>query len=214
MLGIGGKFLDLLYPPQCLGCNLWFSFGDSSLLCPFCKSALSDSSKILCRFIDGVAIFSRFNYDKQIVAKVIHSLKYEHIFDAAEICGGWIFPIIDSFSSKKTVFIPVPLHISRMRERGFNQSEYICWAAGKVPEVTILIRLVKTRFQALLKEGERRKNVSGAFFATKQCDSEAIYVIIDDVITSGGTLRDCIRALRLMGARRIYGVTIASTNDV
>lgn len=211
MSGLGGKFLDLLYPPQCLGCNLW-SFGENKYLCTVCHDKTDSSAHILCRSVDGVEVFSGFRYTSKIVARIIRALKYEHVFGAAEICGQWIAPIFQRFSSGKTVYIPVPLHKSRLRERGFNQAELICRAAGGVVETDLLIRSAKTKYQALLNEEERHKNIVGAFTTSGSCDPETNYVIVDDVVTSGSTLRDCARALRRAGARKIFGITVASTN--
>jgi len=209
MSGIGGKFFDLLYPPQCLGCNLWYAFGDAHL-CPVCERKLS--SGVLHRSIDGIDIFSGFRYTSKIVARVVRALKYEHVFGAADLCGQWVAPIFARFPADKTVFIPVPLHTSRLRERGFNQAELICRAAGVDVETRLLIRLSKTKYQALLSEEERHKNVVGAFTTLRRCDPEMDYVIVDDVVTSGSTLLECVRALRQAGATRVYGITVASTN--
>lgn len=213
MSGLGGKFLDLLYPPQCLGCNLWFSFGSDKHLCIVCHDSIALAPQMLSRSINDVDVFSRFRYTLKIVARVVRALKYEHVFGAAEICGQWLMPIFQQFPKGKTVFIPVPLHKSRLRERGFNQSELICHAAGGVVETDLLIRSTKTKYQALLSEEERCRNVSDAFIAKRVCDPEVNYVIVDDVVTSGSTLRDCARALRCAGARKVFGITVASTNS-
>ncbi len=213
MLGIGGKFLDLLYPPQCLGCDLWYSFGNDNYLCAVCRDSIVSSSLILSRSIDDIVVFSGFRYTSKIVARVVRALKYEHIFAAADICGQWLVPIFQRFPSDKTVFIPVPLHNSRLRERGFNQAELICRAAGDAVETRLLVRSTKTTSQALLSEEDRHKNVFGVFSAVNTCDSEVNYVVVDDVVTSGSTLRDCARALRGAGAQKIFGITVASTNS-
>ena len=210
MSGLGGKFFDLLYPPQCLGCDLWYSFGDG-YLCPVCECELSSGQ--LHRSVHGIDVFSSFSYTSKIVARIVRALKYEHIFGAADLCGKWVTPIFARFPPENTVIVPVPLHKSRMRERGFNQSELICRAAGGVADTNLLVRLGRTKYQALLSEEERRKNVSEVFTAQRLCDPEFNYVIVDDVVTSGSTLHDCARALRCAGAQKIFGITVASTNS-
>ena len=209
MSGLGGKFFDFLYPPQCLGCDLWYAFGDA-YLCPACERELQSGQ--LHRSIHGIDVFSGFCYTSKIVSRVVRALKYEHVFGAADLCGTWAAPIFARFPRDKTVFIPVPLHKSRLRERGFNQAELICRAAGVDVETNLLIRSTKTNYQALLSEEERHKNVVGAFTTLRRCDPEINYVIVDDVVTSGSTMGDCARALRAAGAQKIFGVTVASTH--
>lgn len=214
MSGVGGKFLDLLYPPQCIGCDLWYSSGGHDYLCLVCLNSFRGfSAHILYRSIDGFDVFSCAYYAQEIITNIVHALKYECLLGAAKLCGSLIAPIFDRFTGEKTVFIPVPLHTSRLHERGFNQAEIICWLAGKKPDTNFLVRLVKTKKQAQLSEEDRLKNVSNAFYVMGSCDPETLYVLVDDVVTSGSTLRECARALRAAGANRICAVTVASTNS-
>lgn len=216
MSDVGGKFLDFLYPKQCLGCDLWFSFGGPQLLCSDCERAVAGAPEILQRTIDDFVVYSRFSYSNQVVSKMVQALKYEHVFDAADVCSGWVRPIFDRFPIGNTVIIPVPLHGSRLRERGYNQAELICRAAVQGSllrvETDVLVRARKTDYQALLSEENRRTNVAGVFSVQRVCDPTINYVIFDDVVTSGSTIGECARALRGAGALKIFGVTVASTH--
>jgi ComF family protein len=215
MSGLGGKFLDYLYPKQCLGCDLWFSFGGPKFLCSVCEGLTINTEPILQRSVEGAIVYSRFLYSNQVVAKTVQALKYEHIFDASEVCGDWVSQIFERFMPEETIIVPVPLHVSRLSERGYNQAELICLAATQgraIPVKTnMLVRTRKTEYQALLNEENRRTNVADVFSVNGVCDPKVTYVIFDDVVTSGSTMGDCARALRAAGAQKIFGVTVAST---
>lgn len=110
--------------------------------------------------------------------------------------------------------VPVPLHASRERERGFNQGVLIASGVARVLEVPVrpdLVRRVrKTRAQASLGRSDRARNVEGAFAAlepARQVPSSAL--LVDDVATTGATLEAVARALRDAGVRRVFGLALA-----
>ena len=105
------------------------------------------------------------------------------------------------------VIIPIPLHPKRLRERGFNQSEYIARALSEVTKIpmntTLLTRRKHTAQQALLQGEERKSNMVNAFEVNHP---EELYrkhiLLVDDLITSGATMRACMQALQpCRGAR-------------
>lgn len=119
------------------------------------------------------------------------------------------------------LIIPVPLHPSRQRERGFNQSETLATglvrAIGKQkggPELavakSILRRHRATPPQTGLSVAARRENLRGAFVVVKPEDvRDRVIVLVDDVMTTGATLSACARALKRAGAAEVLGLTLA-----
>lgn len=119
------------------------------------------------------------------------------------------------------VLVPVPLHPSRRRERGFNQAEQI--AAGLLEavlettgesrpgvELHALLRIRRTPPQTGLSLAARRENVRGAFsVAEPERVRGRTIVLIDDVMTTGETVRSCARVLRAAGAERVLALTVA-----
>lgn len=115
---------------------------------------------------------------------------------------GWELPV---------AIVPMPLHIERFRQRGFNQSEEIARYAARsvdaaVPplkvDTTLLTRTVATREQSGLSLEERRRNVLGAFQVTRAVPKGRI-VLLDDVVTSGSTARAAAEALLAAGANEV-----------
>ncbi|HWV24496.1 MAG TPA: phosphoribosyltransferase family protein [Thermomicrobiales bacterium] len=110
--------------------------------------------------------------------------------------------------------IPVPLHRSRERSRGFNQSRILAVELGKlsgVPVLDMLRRSRKTESQVSLSGDQRRENVTGAFGVDPAWMPRAggHYVIVDDVRTTGSTLGACAEALQAVSPSAISVVTFA-----
>jgi len=111
--------------------------------------------------------------------------------------------------------VPVPLHPTKQRERGFNQSEKIAHMLaaatdGRSEVKNLLLRNRYTQTQTRLNQTERHRNVKNAFalapntvlFSNKQ------YILVDDVFTTGSTLNACASVLRDAGATRLKVVSI------
>ena len=114
------------------------------------------------------------------------------------------------------LIVPVPLHPRRLRWRGFNQSLLLAKQVSRRYEVPmdpfVLYRKRETAPQTQLAEGERRKNVRGAF-ATRPERSlkRKSLLLVDDVYTSGATVNECSRVLLHGGAKEVYVLTLART---
>lgn len=153
----------------------------------------------------GVQITTLLNYRTQVVQDLIRALKYDKSGHAAKLLAGAIAEYLQeeianlkTFSTKPIILVPVPLHTSRLRERGFNQIEKVLqnlpeeFRNGELSRVdaTVLIRTRATPQQTRLSRSERLKNVAGAF--TLAADAEGIrgshIILIDDVTTTGATL--------------------------
>jgi competence protein ComFC len=110
--------------------------------------------------------------------------------------------------------VPVPLHGKRKRERGFNQSELLARdLAGRMGLKVLERCLVKVRNvppQTTLESAGREENVRGAYDVRNAARVEGkTLVLVDDVFTTGSTLRECGRALRLAGAGDVRALTLA-----
>ncbi len=136
------------------------------------------------------------------VQRLVHLFKYRHRPDIAyhlARIAAMEFSETDFFDGIDLI-VPVPLHPIRERERGYNQSEVIARALSEVTgipcDTTHLVRIRNNPQQALMRGKDREHNVSGIFRATFPKDSRTnTILLVDDLITTGSTIRSCIAAL-------------------
>jgi ComF family protein len=155
---------------------------------------------------------------------LIHLLKYGGVRPAANVLGRMLseaMVLIEPVLGKEPLaVIPVPLHASKRRERGFNQAELIAVAALKLNPAAgrlrmgdhVLERRRDTKSQIGMTPHRRRENMRGAFAITLPRAVEGREVLlIDDVYTTGATVSECARVLLRAGASRIWVATVART---
>lgn len=151
---------------------------------------------------------------------LVHLLKYERVTPVAgplgEMLAQAIQELLPGRRDTSPLLVPVPLHKSRRRTRGFNQAELIAHAAAKrlTPRLevagSVLVRRRDTISQVGLSREERIENVRDAFRVAKPGRVKGRGVIIvDDVMTTGTTLSECARVLRQAGAERVWAATVA-----
>jgi len=111
------------------------------------------------------------------------------------------------------IIIPVPLHTRRLLWRGFNQSLEIAKALGKELERPVLkdglTRIRNTPPQTQFGHKERQENIKNAFATKKQCIAEQTVLLVDDVYTTGATLRECARTVKRAGALGVDVLVLA-----
>jgi ComF family protein len=151
---------------------------------------------------------------------LIHLLKYESITPVAGPLGSMLAEAIRELLAGRgplrPLLVPVPLHKSRRRARGFNQAELIAHAAAKcvAPRLEvasgILLRQRDTISQVGLSREERLHNVHGAFRVSDPGRVKGrTLIVVDDVMTTGTTLSECAQVLKRAGAERVWAVTVA-----
>ncbi|MBV9958155.1 MAG: ComF family protein [Acidobacteria bacterium] len=151
-----------------------------------------------------------------LLVRAIVLLKFERIDPLAAYFGEQIASVArrDGLAAEADLIVPVPLHRTRERERGFNQAELIARSAAKrlgLPFKPILLMRTKARpDKHILTNDERWRIVRGAF-ATRpgsQVDNKRV-LLVDDVMTTGATLDACAGALLEAGAKSVVGLTVA-----
>lgn len=150
------------------------------------------------------------------VAGLIQSLKYGGRLPNARVLGTLLGESLAAQAAHHAVdlLLPMPLHPSRLAERGYNQSVEIArWTARRLGlEVGpgLLVRLRATRPQVGLSLAERRSNLSGAFAASAAVCGRRV-ALLDDVVTTGSTVREAAQALRAVGAASVDVWCVART---
>jgi ComF family protein len=109
--------------------------------------------------------------------------------------------------------VPVPLHPTRRRERGFNQAEALARALSrnvKIPVWNILVRRVYTSTQTRFDRIDRMENLRNAFSLSENRSMRGKHlVLVDDVLTTGATLHNCAKTLLANGAESVRAITLA-----
>ena len=216
--------MDALFPIYCLGCEK-----EGGWLCADCLSAISAKPLFLCpgcglasaggtthrRCADDTplaALISPYHYADPPVRRLIKEYKYHGAGEIEKILCGLTASGVDKL---KTLFpapamvVPMPLHASRERLRGFNQAATIGGVVAerlKLKTATPLKRRKRTEEQARLDPAERRENCRRAFACAPMSGD---VILVDDVVTSGETLRAAAQALRDAGASRVIAFALA-----
>ncbi|NOZ62363.1 MAG: ComF family protein [Calditrichaeota bacterium] len=159
--------------------------------------------------------FSLWAFDEN-VQNLIHYFKYSEYWRLAKPIARFMSVKLRqlNFSPANSLLIPVPLHKTRQRERGYNQSEMICRFIREKTAIpfdnSILQRIRYTQTQTELGPKERVKNVSGAFCVrSSEPLSGKTIILIDDVLTTGATMNACAKELRKLAPEAIYVFTVA-----
>lgn len=219
--------LNLLYPLRCGGCG---AVGEG-LWCPRCLEATrrfgpGEWLRVPSLVVETpagpqpVPVVSAAPFAEPL-RQGIHEFKYNGAPGLAEpfarlMAEAWA-GASQAAGLAVDVVAPVPLHPSRMRERGFNQSErlafFISRAIGAPMMPRALARIRNTEHQARLDAAERRRNVQGAFAADESLCAGRRVLLVDDVLTTGTTLCECAAALLAAGGAQVSALTLARAGD-
>lgn len=200
------KKLKKITPPVCIKCSKMISYDTADLLCPDCS--VYDRTFEMSK--------SPFSYEG-LVKDSIYKFKYYNKPYYYKFFGNYLLNYMDDNNYKGFDYIAsVPLHKSKMRTRGYNQSELLAkYLANKlsIPYVDALKRTKKTTKQSQQSKEERRKNLKGAFAIKSPLKYETIknssVLLVDDVYTTGSTADECSKALINFGVSKVYVITIA-----
>lgn len=152
------------------------------------------------------AVHASFRYDFP-VDRLIHLLKYGHRPLVARWLGEQLAALPDCQDLPQAAWLmPIPLHPARLSERGFNQSleiaRQVARLTGRTLHASGLRRTRATSPQAALSHAERARNVAGAFECDHDLDGRTI-LLVDDVMTTGDTVNEAARILKIHGAARV-----------
>lgn len=219
LLSLVKSALDFIYPPYCLICSSQLAENEK-LICDNCWSHAPKIeqdfdlfNQIEIKLGDEVyfsKVISAWEFSPTIQT-AIHLLKYQNYKVLANRIGLFMAERLSkqSLPMDKTILIPVPLHKTRTRERGYNQSTLLCRViaaeTGFDYSDRILKRVRYTQSQTKLSAVERAKNVENAFkvIYPEQIKNRLV-ILVDDVITTGSTMNACAKELIKHGAGDVY----------
>ena len=216
-MSLAEALLDFIFPPRCPICEEYVKH--KGLWCEECLRKAEGVRRLpidkeTFAVLDGVWALGKYNDGlRDLLLPLKFNMKrdrlvYIHTF--LERAGEKLPDEI----KKASVSVPVPLHEEREKKRGFNQTELIFrqWALVKgLSWQRAIVRTRSTVPQFGLGAEERRKNLSGAFSEAERADVHGKSVLLlDDICTTGATLRECAKVLRRAGAKRVYGLVLSS----
>ena len=228
---------DIIFPPQCLACAEIINLPINQVFCSTCQEKIGFITGSFCPicgapFLDspagshicGNCLDNKPYYTcaravagfETVIMDAIHKFKYGRNISVGNALGSFMagFSFPDFAFSEYSLLVPVPLHIRRLRERGFNQSLLLAKEMGRKYKLPVNFSLLKrckfTLTQTGLNKTEREKNIKGAFTVVdkKEVAGENI-ILIDDVYTTGATINECAKVLLKAGAQKVAVLTLA-----
>ena len=231
------SILSVFLPPRCIKCGKVLMGGDDGL-CPDCFNEISFISRPYCEKCGHpleedqsthklycAACLSKtktpfrlsrsaFRYDEGS-KNLILGFKFMDKTENAKVLGRWLYNAgSDIWKNQADLLVPIPLHYTRLLKRRYNQSALLCREVSKlsgVPvEYTAVVRHRRTRPQVEFSGSARVNNVKNAFSVKHPEKIIGKHVVlIDDVMTTGSTLKECALEIRKAGAASVDTLTVA-----
>jgi ComF family protein len=231
------RVLDFFLPRLCLFCGGVVAEEAAAAVCPDCEGRIEWVESPVCSCC-GLVFPTREGEDRLCgpcqtepppfararaaaiyegpVATAIKRFKFARQMAYLPVLQHWLKqPRCRELVEEADLLIPVPLHRRRLQSRGFNQALLL---ARAFPEAQVgretLARVRYTVPQVGLNPKERRDNVHRAFAVPRPQEVKGMNVLlVDDLFTTGATVRECARVLRRAGARRVEVLTVARVKD-
>jgi len=227
--------LSLLYPPGCTICGKSIRAGEYlcdqcetkavRIVAPFCQKCSEPfEGSITNTFACANCAHRTIYFDaavaayrgRGIVRQIIHEFKYGRQIHLRHLVARWLNSALDDERLRQShfdVIVPVPLHPTRQRERGFNQAGLLAELLSAQTSIRCKPLLERTRYtttQTALDRSERMENLHNAFRLRKNANVRGLRVLlVDDVLTTGSTLNECARILKRSGAFSVHAATAA-----
>jgi len=227
------SLIGFVFPPQCVVCerlhenNNYFicqhcqhslvKFNAS--VCPKCRARMDfgENRCLVCQTRSPISKVVAVGEFDDLFRPLIHAYKYHGIVPIGNFLGDLLSGQFHEFDNAESydLIIPIPLHHSRERKRGFNQSLIIANRLGHNLRIDChpdkLLRIKKTRTQTGLSRPERLKNIRDAFALSGEFRFDGLRIIlVDDVTTTGATAVEAAKILKQAGAKKIVLGVIAS----
>jgi len=227
--------IDILFPKICLlcdnssektiicrSCSEAFSFIDNAIVCDVCGvpySSFSGQKLHLCgnciSSTESLLKVRSLLLYKDKLRDLLHDFKYSSKLYIADFLSDLIIDKFPSDLSGFDIIVPVPLHIRRLQERGYNQtaliSKVLAGSLGVGLDLFSLKKVKYTKPQVDISNFQNRaKNVKNLFqVSNKKIFSRKTVLLLDDVYTSGSTIKECSKQLIEAGAKYVFALTIA-----
>jgi len=216
--------LDLLLPPGCAGCGKY-----GAAICPGCRASLRPLASVADRFLapdpsvvvgDALTLAMAAFAHRDAAQRILRRLKYGGGRRLAGPLAEMALPALRRLLAVTgaATLVPVPLHRSRQRDRGYNQAELLATELACRAGMTVwpaLVRRRATQRQHGLDRATRIRNLRQAIALSAASPPEGkgaglpAVVLVDDILTTGATLEACAVILRAAGVEAVYGFAVA-----
>ncbi len=229
----GLNVLEFFLPRLCLFCGAAVGEVAAQAICPECEARIEWVESPLCTCC-GVVFPARDGLDRLCglcqtepppfararaaalyegpAADAVKRFKFARRMAYLPLMQSWLQrPACLELAAGADLLVPVPLHPRRLKARGFNQALLLAQGLTEAPvALDVLLRVRHTVPQLKLNPRERRDNVKGAFAVPDPARVKGKKILlVDDLFTTGATVRECARVLRRAGARRVEVLTVA-----
>lgn len=216
------ELLQYIAPNYCCGCGLV-----DGLLCDSCVKNIALEPFLWCVACskrpaarDGICVECKtIGYDRAWVAgshegaldQAIDAYKFSASRDGAVPLAKLVDEVTPNLPAN-TVIVPIPTARQHIRERGFDHMQLLARRTAKLKGVSADASLLRRRTNFVQREATarvRKRQAKDAFFVKQTLDPEQIYLLIDDVMTTGATIRYATKALRKAGAKQVWVIIVA-----
>lgn len=216
IINIFKKILSYIYPNKCICCKDIIEYDKS--ICSKCISYIRKYSKITniyTKDLHPTLCVSTTKYDHHIKS-AIWRFKFRNMKNYSDPLSHEMYlTVLNHFKNVSFDYVScVPLHKSKLKKRGYNQSELLARSLGQKLNITFIPILDKNKNnlpQHELSFAEREKNIKGVYSINHNIsiDKNKNLLLCDDIITTGNTLKECVKILKKNGFNNIYCVTLA-----
>ncbi|QOD38454.1 ComF family protein [Candidatus Wolbachia massiliensis] len=229
------KVTNLIFPNVCVSCECIIDKGYD--LCSECSKKINFLTEHYCNVCGSVisnniytcgkciinlppfkVLRSVFAYDEHSKNMIINFKFFDNL-NYVKIYAKWMYQVNQDIFQDAEVIIPIPLHKMRLFKRKYNQAALLAKELSKLSNLPYIPLAIKrsrnTTPQASLSPKQREKNLKKAFkTSNKEVIKNKIVILVDDVVTTGATVRSCSQEILNSGAREVRVLSLARTvND-
>ncbi len=221
------NFLDILFPRLCAGCNNVLTAGEK-FICTDClynlpytgywKEENNPVAKLFWGrvYLHNASSYMHFHKGGRL-QNILHNMKYQNQKEIGFLLGEMLGKeLLGTTYNSVDAIVPVPLHKSKLKKRGYNQSEYIAKGLSgilnKPVETEAVRRIISGESQTKKSRYERWENVMNIFDVEKPLSIEGKHILlVDDVLTTGATIEACAASVLKVPSVKVSAVTLAYT---
>jgi len=202
---------NILFPKKCLGCSR-----EGSFVCQVCFDKIPASSQeFSLNPLNKIIIAS--DYNNPLLKNIIWKYKYNFIKELSSPLSDLMIRELKYINLKNLILIPVPLHRSRLKWRGFNQSELLALKISEALDIPVNINIIEkikntTPQVKISNKFHREDNIQNAFQVNQVINNNfknKTIILVDDICTTGNTLQECAKTLKPLGPKSIWGLVVA-----